>query len=148
LLCSASLYRRGPRRGLLHSSLCARVQLQNPAESLLMPGADDGDRRDEAIPAARESLDEARIFRGSPRASRSLFDRRSQTVVKVDDCVVAPQPVLNLIPGDHFAGCAPADKSGVEGLRLQADANAGFAQFSRFGICLEETEAKLVAVFS
>ena len=136
------LYLGGLPRSELDSLVPARIQLQDPAPPLLMVAPDHRDRRNEAVAAPRERLDEARILRRIAQSFPQLVDRRSQAMVKVDDRVVAPEPVLDLIPRDHFARPLQHANQNPEGLRLQTNADAGFAQLSRLGICLEQSEAK------
>ena len=62
------------------------------------------DGRDEPIAAPRECLDEARVIRGVGQRFAQPLDGGVHPVVEVDERVVRPEPLPQLVASDQLAG--------------------------------------------
>ena len=63
-------------------------------------------------------------------------------MVEIDDGVRAPKPLLNFFASHHFTRTLQQADQHPKRLGLESNAGARFAQFSRLGVGLEESEAK------
>jgi hypothetical protein len=62
-------------------------------------------------------------------------------VFEIDECVPGPESAPQLFPRDDLTGPFEEHGENLEGLLLQANPGAAFAQFSRAQINFEKTEA-------
>ncbi len=67
-------------------------------------GRDQGHRGDEPVAAARQRLDEARRFGGVSKGRAQVANRVIHALFKVNESVVAPEFLLEILAGDQFAG--------------------------------------------
>ncbi len=130
--------RGGGRRGVSREGIAYR----EADGFFFVARIDDGDGSDESVTAAGEGLDEARILGGVAEGFAQFIDGGAEAVVEVDDGVVAPELELNFFAGDDFGGALKEANEEAEGLGLEANADAGFAQFSRFSVGFKKSEAK------
>ena len=84
----------------------------------------------------------ARLGGGIAQRFAQLVDRGVEAVVEVHDGVVTPQPLPHLFAGHQFAGPVQQHHQHLEGLRVQLDADAVFAQLSRGFVEFERAKAK------
>jgi hypothetical protein len=61
-------------------------------------------------------------------------------MIEVHECVLRPQLLAQLFTGDDVAGTREQSEENLEGLLLQLDLDAVFAQFACPWVHLEETE--------
>ena len=99
------------------------------------------DRGEEAVTAAGESLDKAGLFRVVRERRANLVDREVDAVFEIDEGGVRPEVQADLFARDHPAGALSEKLKQAEGLRLQPDESAIFAELARTGIEFKRTEA-------
>ena len=100
------------------------------------------DRSDEAISAPLQRLDEARTLGVVAERGAQPLDRRVQPVLEIDERPVRPQPVAELVAGEHVRGTLEQHGQNFEWLVLQPDADAVLAQLTRADVELESAEAE------
>ena len=107
----------------------------------------DGDDRSEllvrqkkTIADAGESLDKARVLGSIANRLPQLLHRRIQAVLEIDKRVGRPQRCAQHIAGHHFSPHLQQHDQDLEGLTLQLDADAVFAQLRRIGENLKIAE--------
>ena len=88
----------------------------------------DLDGRDEAIPLARYRLDELRRVRGIAQRLPKLADRGVDTVLDVDEHVLAPERVHDFTPRDELVSPPNEQDQQIHGLPLESDATSVAAQ--------------------
>jgi hypothetical protein len=97
---------------------------------------------DEAVAAAGEGFDEARIVSRVSEGFADLVDGGAEGVVEVDDGVFAPEALLEFFAGDDLSGAFEEGGEDFEGLGLELDAEAGFPDFAGLEIDLVEAEGE------
>jgi hypothetical protein len=104
------------------------------------------DRRNEAIPLARHRLDERRRVRCIAERLPKLADRGVYTVLDVDEHILGPKRVHDLIPRDELTSSAHEENQKIHWLPLEADAMSVAAQLIRSDVKHEVANAKRPAV--
>ena len=98
------------------------------------------DRREwsqEAVPTAGQGFDEAGIVGGVAEGFAQFIDGGTKAVIEVDDRVGAPETLLDLFAGNHFAGFFQEESEYAKGLSLNPDPGSGFTQLTGGKIRLE-----------
>jgi len=98
-------------------------------------------RREESVATAREGLDIAGLLRVVRERRANLVDREIDAVFEIDEGGIGPQMEANLFARDHPAGALGEKLEQAEGLRLQPDEGAIFAQLAGRRIELKRTKA-------
>ena len=119
----ADRFDRGAWRGLIR----ARVSLY---------------RRDEPVADLRHGLQKPRSRRRIPKRLPDLLNRRIQALVELDELVLGPEAVLELLSGDDLAGLLEQSLEDAERLVLQPHLHAALAQLAGGEVDLEDAEAK------
>src|SRR5713226_7492232 len=88
------------------------------------------DRRDKPIPVARQGLDEAGIVRGVAQGLPEPHDGGIQAMIEVDECVIGPKPLSQLLSCNDFASLFEQDGENATGLFLEPDLTALLAEFT------------------
>jgi len=76
----------------------------------------------------------------SPKASRRRLIVLLRTVLEFDERILGPEPLLELLPGDHLPRMLDECEQDLERLLVKFDSDALLAQLSRPGIHLERAE--------
>jgi hypothetical protein len=106
-------------------------------------GCIDGfDFGEEAIAAAWDGFDEARAVGGIAEGIADLVDGFVEAVVEVDIGVGGPETFLQIFAGDDLAGMVEEHREDADGLFLEADAKAVFAELAGAKIEFENSEAE------
>jgi hypothetical protein len=95
----------------------------------------------EPVATTRHGFDERRIVRRVAESLPQLADRRVEPLVEFDVGVTRPEPPLQFFAAEHLTRSLEQDRQNLEGLALQGDAPAAFAQLLLSKIGLEETES-------
>ena len=98
------------------------------------------DRADEAVAAAMQRFHEPWMLGVVAQHRPQALDRRVQPMLEVDERAVGPQPVPELLAGQHFSRPLEQHRQQLERLVLQAEAHAVFPQLTRAEIELESPE--------
>ena len=118
-----------------------RLRLQGRQRQHLLRRLGDGsDRRDETIPAARQSLNVTRFRGGIIQNLANFVDRSSQAVIEVDKCVPGPQFLADHFSFNEFAWTLQEHDQKLERLCLQPDSLAIFSQLAGMQIRFEWAE--------
>ncbi len=88
------------------------------------------DRSDKPIPVARQGLDEAGIVRGVAQGLPEPHDGGIQAMVEVNECVIGPEPLSQLLSCNDFASLFQQDGENATGLLLEPDLTALLAEFT------------------
>ena len=99
------------------------------------------DRDQEAVAAARESLDVARLFRVVRERDANLVDREIDAMFKIDEGGIGPEMEPNFFARNDRAGAFGEKLKQAEGLRLQSDESAIFAKLTGRWVEFKRTEA-------
>src|SRR6516165_3957148 len=97
---------------------------------------------EEAVAAAGQSLDEARIVGGIAQGFAQLVDGGSQAVVEVNESVRRPVLLAQLLASHHFAGVLKKNGQYVNGLVVNLDTFDLLPQFSRGEVHIERPKAQ------
>ena len=89
-----------------------------------------------------QRLHEPRMLGVVAERGAQALDRRVQPVLEVDERAVRPQPLPELVAGQHLAGPLEQHGQQLERLVLQAEAHAVLAQLARAEIELESSESE------
>jgi len=100
------------------------------------------DLRKEAVAAPRNGFHKARTFRGISQGVTDFIYRFVEPVIEVHESVRRPQLFLQLFASYHLASSLQQHRQDLEGLFLQPDAQAMFAQFSSAKIHLKNSETE------
>lgn len=103
--------------------------------------ADAFDGCDETVAAAGEGLDEAGAGGGVAEGFADAIDGRVDTVLGVDIDPVGPEGVGDLVAGEEFAGAVEEETQNLEGLGVEAEANALAAELAGGGVGFVGSEA-------
>jgi hypothetical protein len=109
---------------------------------------DDFDFGEEAVATARDGFDEARAFGGVAECVANFVDGLIEAVIEIDVGVGGPEIFLEVLAGDEFAGMLDEYGEDTEGLFLDSDAQAVFAEFAGAKIEFEDSETELGAGLS
>src|SRR6267378_4322373 len=85
-------------------------------------------RRDKAVSAAGESLDEARIGRGIAERLANLVYGGIQAVIEIDERIGGPDFLPQVVACNHASGIFQQNAEDLKGLLLQTQASAVFAE--------------------
>src|SRR5262249_2223045 len=96
--------------------------------------------RDELITALRVRPDIGRVFRGVAQSRPDLADREVQPLVEVDERVVAPDGLTQVLARHDLAAVLDQDGEDLGGLRLEPDDVAVLTQLARRRVEREGTE--------
>ncbi len=99
------------------------------------------DGGDEAVAAAGEGFDEARVARLIAQGFADAVDGGVDAVVEVDEGAVGPEGAGYFIAGEDFVGSLEQHQQDLEGLDVELDADALLAQLAGGGVGLEDAEA-------
>src|SRR5262249_2216010 len=102
------------------------------------------DGADESIPAPRQGLDEARIFRRVSQRLTDLVDGGVQIVIDVNERV-RPQALSQLFPRDNGARLLQQNCQHLERLASQFQSHSRLAQFLRLKVNLNRSKANCLA---
>jgi len=94
----------------------------------------------EAVTASRNGFHEAGAFGGIPERVTDFVYRFIQTVIEIHESVRGPELLLKFLASYDLAGTFQQHGQELEGLLLQPDAQAMFAQFSSAKIHLENSK--------
>jgi hypothetical protein len=94
-----------------------------------------------AISAARDGLDETRVVGVVSKCGANLVDGKVDAPLKIDECVVAPDVLVDFFAGDKLSRAICQEQENGKLLRLQPDQVAAFAQLTIDGIECEGAEA-------
>lgn len=100
------------------------------------------DGSDEAVAATGKGFDEAGIVGGVAQGFAELVDSGVEAVAEIDEGVIGPNTLAELIAGDELAGVLEESGQDLKGLARKLDANAGLAEFTRAQVHRERAEAK------
>ena len=103
--------------------------------------ADAFDGSDEAIAAAGEGFDEARVAGGVAEGFADAIDGGVDAVFVVDEGAIGPELAGDLFAGEELAGPFEEQKQDLEGLRVELDADALAAKLAGGGVGFECAEA-------
>ena len=103
-------------------------------------------RADKPVTATRNSLHIARLVRRIPQRQAQLLDGSVDAVVELDNRVIRPQLLANLLPRHQLAGRFQQHFQNLEGLFLKANLAVVLVQFSGFEVQLEGSEADRVTI--
>ena len=102
-------------------------------------GVDRGNVGEKSITPTGNGLDEARILRRVAQRFTNLVYGFVDAVVEVDDRL-APEFLVQLLPGYQLSGFLQQHRQDLKRLLLQPDAQAALRQFSGSQVDLEDTE--------
>ena len=120
-----------------------RLCLQGRRRRYLLSGLRHGsDPRDEAIPAARQGLNETRFRGGIIQNLANFADRSSQTLIEVDECVSGPKFLADLFSCDKFTWTLQKHGQKLKRLCLQPYSLTIFSQLAGMKIRFERAELK------
>src|SRR5688572_19380866 len=110
-----------------------------------LAGGDDGvaipgDRSDEAISAASQGLDEARVIGRIVERRTKFADRGIEAVIEIDE-LGCPELLAQLLARDHLAGAGDENGEESEGLLLERNPNPVAAELAAAQVELEDPEA-------
>ena len=97
---------------------------------------------DEAVAPPRQGLDIDRLFRRFTQCVAQSFDSRIDAVIELDDGVVRPEPLPDVLAQHHLARVIEQHEQDLEGLVLKANADSVFAQFGRSNVQLEGSKTQ------
>ncbi len=86
-------------------------------------------RTKKPVAFARERLDVARVGGRITQGLADLVDRRIETLIKIHECVAAPEPLAYFLPCHDAALCFEQHDENLKRLLLQLDSNAILTQF-------------------
>ncbi len=95
---------------------------------------------DEAVPPSGQRFDVSRCLRRVSQHLANPGDRVVQAVVEIHERIRGPQPGPDLFAGDEVAGRLQQQRQHLNGLPLQTQLHAAFAQFPRMQIELKRIE--------
>src|SRR5579859_1051096 len=95
------------------------------------------DFREEPVSAARNGFHKTRTLGGVAQGLANFADCFVESVVEIDEGVRRPKFLLKLLASDKLAGMREKHNQDLEGLFLQANAQAVLAQFPGTKIQLE-----------
>jgi hypothetical protein len=98
-------------------------------------------RRNESIAAPRRCFHKTRVLRIVPQGLAQPVGRPVEAAVEIDKCVRRPEPLLDLLPRDDFAGAFQQHGKNLKGLFLKFDLESLFPQFASLKIDLEDSKA-------
>lgn len=98
--------------------------------------------RDEPISSPGQSFDEAGLGSGIAEGLADLVDRRVYAVIEVHERTIGPQSLMDFPAGHQFAGTIQQHQQHLQGLSLQWQSTALFAQFLGLLVHLKYTETK------
>src|SRR5580704_4394449 len=98
------------------------------------------DRRDEAVTASGQGLNEARSRCEITQRLANPIHGFVHRAVEIDESVGVPKTGLQLLSGNHLAATLKQDSKELGWLILKFDFDAAFAQLARFEIDLEDAE--------
>ena len=87
---------------------------------------------DKPVTTFWKGLDIAGIIGGVSQGASELADRDIDSLVKVAEGLVGPQPVAQFLPADNLSRTFEQNLQKLQGLLLHSDSQAGFAHFTRF----------------
>ena len=90
-------------------------------------------RIQEAIAAATDRLDVARLRRGIAERASQPVEGTADAVIEIDECAIGPETLPEFLTGDHLAGPLDQRKEELEGTLLEFDADAVFAELACTG---------------
>jgi len=99
------------------------------------------DRGDEAVAAAGEGFNEARVVGGVAEDLADAVDGGVDAVVEVDEGAVGPEGAGDLVAGEDLAGALEEQKEKLEGLGVELEAEALAAQLAGGGVGFEGSKA-------
>src|SRR5688572_22873240 len=102
----------------------------------------DWSRRDESISPSRKRLDEARVVGGVAKRRSQPLHGGVEAVLEIDKRAVRPEPLAQLVPGDHVAWTLEHQSKDFERLLLQPDAHAVLPQLAGSDVELERAKAQ------
>ena len=115
--------------------------LMAPRDDYILRGLGNrNDRRDKAIPAARQRLHKARLRGGILENLANLVDRSSQTAIEVDKSVRRPKLLTDLFPCNQLSRAFQEHDEQLKRLRLQAQSYSLFSQLARMQIGFETSQ--------
>ena len=85
-------------------------------------------RGDEAIPPARDGLDESGVIGVIPEDAAELADGPVDAVVGIEEDLLPPDPLRDLFPGDQLSSSFHQQKQQIHRDALQLEHSAGAAQ--------------------
>ena len=98
-------------------------------------------RSDKTVPSLGESLNEARIGRGIIEGGADFANGGRDAVLKIDERLVRPETLLELVSRDDFAGPLQQGAEDLKGLLLEADLDAALAQLAAEDVELKDSES-------
>lgn len=104
-------------------------------------GCDEFDGGDEAVAAAGEGLDEARVAGGVAEDLADAVDGGVDAVVEVDEGAIGPEGAGDLVAGEDLAGVLEEQKEQLKGLGVELEAKALAAQLAGGSVGFEGSEA-------
>jgi hypothetical protein len=99
------------------------------------------DRRDKAVALRPFRLDESRRRRQIPDRITYLPDRDVEAVVEVDECIVGPELLPELLTGDELTMARYEHPEDLPRLILQADSSPRSPEVTRRRIELERAKS-------
>lgn len=102
---------------------------------------------DKPIPTPGYRLDEARVRGGFAQRRAQTCNSDIQAIVKVNEHVLAPKPLPQLITRDELSGMLQQRGKHLKGLVAKSDPNSTLAKFAEREIGLEAIEADNVGQY-
>ncbi len=99
---------------------------------------------DEAIAAPGDRFDEARVLGVVAQSITDAIDGAVEAAIEIHHCVVRPDPLLQLFPGQDLAGPFQKGEKEFERLLLELDLAALLEDLAGAGVDLEGSEAESV----
>jgi len=100
-------------------------------------------RGDKAIATARQRLDKARLISMIRQRGSNLVNREIDAVLEINKRGFSPQSTLDFFASDDGSGTLRQEQEQAEGLWLKFYGDAGFAEFTRGRIQLEQAEVEI-----
>ena len=100
------------------------------------------DRRDKAVPVARQGFDEAWMLGVVAQRFAQSVHRRVDAVFEVNDDTVWPESLLEFLAGDYLTWMLKQKGQNLERLVLQPHLGARLAQFSCSKVNFEDVETR------
>ena len=99
---------------------------------------------DEAVAAPGERFDEARVLRRVAQCITDAIDGTVESAIEIHHRVIRPDPLLQLLPGQHLTGPFQEGEKEFERLLLKLDFAALFEELPGAGVDLEGGKAEWV----
>lgn len=89
-----------------------------------------GHRSNETVAAPGQCFDVSRFLRIVAERSTDLVHAKIDAMFVIDECIIAPEAVLNLLPGNDLPRMLCEQEKHPEWLWANLDRDSGFAKFA------------------